>query len=70
MFSLCVVMDTQRPLRSAEFSILNFPKFFGQQDQWIEVNETNQSRGAARLEAGPWTIMITALPDWIKSKKR
>ena len=37
----CVVMDTKRPLRSVEFSILNFPQFFGQQDQWIEVNEKN-----------------------------
>ena len=65
----CVVMDTQSPLHSLEFSILNFPQFFGQQDQWIEVNENNQRRGAARLEAGPWTIMITALPNLDEVRK-
>ena len=59
----CVVLDTERPLRSVEFSILNFPQFFGQQDQWIEVNEKIQRRGAARLQAGPWRIKVSAVPN-------
>lgn len=65
----CVVLDTERPLRSVELSILNFPEFFGQQDQWIEANETSHFRGAARLEAGPWTIMITAVPNLDEVRK-
>ena len=65
----CLMMDKKRPLRSVEFSILNFPRFFGQQDQWIEVNEKNQRRGAARLQAGPWLIKITAVPNLDEVRK-
>ena len=65
----CVVLDTQRPLRSVEFSILNFPQFFGQQDQWIEVNEKNQRRGVARLKARPWIVEVTAVPNLDEIRK-
>ena len=65
----CEVMDQQRPLRSVEFSVLNFPNFFGQQDQWTEVKGTNQRRGRARLQAGPWTIEITAVPNLDEVRK-
>ena len=65
----CVVLDTERPLRSVELSILNFPQFFGQQDQWIEVNEKNHRRGAARLQAGPWIVGVTAVPNLDEVRK-
>ncbi len=65
----CVVMDKKRPLRSVEFSILNFRQFFGQHDQWIEMNEEIQRRGAARLQAGPWVVNVTAVPNLDKVRK-
>ena len=65
----CLVMDTKRLLRSVEFSILNFPQFFGQQDLWIEVNRKIERRGAARLQAGPWIVKVTAVPDLDEVRK-
>ena len=58
----CVVMDTGRPLRSVEFSILNFQTVFGQQDQHIEADGIVERVGCILLQDSSWLIRITAVP--------
>ena len=61
----CEVINTREPLFSVEFSILNFPEFFGQHDQWSE----DRRLGVAKLQAGPWITIITAAPNLDESQK-
>ncbi len=58
----CVVMDAGRPLRSVGFSVLNFQKVFGQQDQYIEADGTVKRVSCILLQGSSWLIKITAIP--------
>ena len=53
-----IALSQQNPLRSVRFSVLNFPGFYGSDDQWIEVGHTHHRLGAARLETTGWSIEI------------
>ena len=59
----CEVINTGESPVSLEFSILNFPKFFGQHDVWREVNGASRRFGVARLQAGPWITKVSGLPN-------
>ena len=59
------VIDKGAPLRLLHFSILNFPEFFGQHDQW----SGDRRLGVAKLQAGPWITKITAAPNLDKPQK-
>ena len=56
----CTILDQGKSLQSVQFSIFNFPDFFGKHDQYIKTDRTKQRCGNARLEATPWLINITA----------
>ena len=57
-----VQSDTQ--IQSVNFSILNFRRFYGSQDKWVEVNENCLQLGAAEMKCDGWQIDITETPTF------
>ena len=59
-----VVIDEGSALKEVSFAILNFPKFYGQQDKWINNNGEHCVRiPQTRLETSEWRIDITGVPN-------
>ena len=57
------VLDRKVPLKSVRFGILNFPRLYGSQDRWTEV-ETGSTRAPhVKLEASGWCVEITGVAD-------
>ena len=54
---------TGESLSYVEFGLLNFPEFLGMQDKDISMNGMSPRIGAALLQAPPWEIDITAVPN-------
>ena len=67
------VLDKKVPLKTVRFGILNFPRFYGSQDRWIEV-ETGEARAShVKLEASGWCVEITevvGMDDVLKELNR
>ena len=61
--SPCTVAQSDTPLRSVQFSVLNFEKFHGTQDKWIGVDGKCLCLGVAKLEADRWRIDIISTPS-------
>ena len=57
------VYRTGESLSYVEFGLLNFPEFLGMQDKDISMNGMSPRIGAALLQAPPWEIDITAVPN-------
>ena len=57
------VLDKGMPLKAVQFSVLNFPTFYGSQDVWRDVGATSTLIPHTELEASGWCIEITALPN-------
>ncbi len=58
------VLPTRKRLKSVQFSVLNFPEFFGGQDQVLKDHKGGVRRlGGAQLNAGHWRIEIIAVPN-------
>ena len=66
---LSTVVKKRRRLQSVKFSILNFPIFFGQQDKWIEENNTSHRLGFAQIKASPWLIEISEAQNLCENLK-
>ena len=52
----CTVAKPDILLQRVQFSILNFNKFFGTQDKYIEVGGTCHRQGLAQLQTDCWRI--------------
>ena len=63
----CTLLQSGNPLQSVEFSLLNFPKFYGRQDRVLKTVDGNEVRrrrnGTVLLASPPWEISISALPE-------
>ena len=57
--SPCTVVPIGTQIRSVSFSVLNFERFFGGNDKWINVDGQSRRLGVAKLEADRWRIDIT-----------
>ena len=55
------VLDKKLPLKSVRFSILNFPKLYGSQDRWTEVETGSILTPHVKLEASGWCVEITGV---------
>ncbi len=67
------VIDKGVLLRSVQFSILNFPKFFKSQTKWCRDGETSIAIPHALVEASGWRVEITGvqnISDVVKTLKR
>lgn len=53
------VVAKEVPLRSVQFSILNFPECYGNQMKWRSDRETSRAIPHALVEASGWRIEIT-----------
>ena len=58
-----IVVPDDVLLVSVQFSVLNFPQFYGKDDTYIKVANTMQNVGVAKLEHDAWRIDITATPS-------
>ena len=54
------VLDKGRPLNGVQFSVLNFPAFYGSQDVWRDISSNSVRIPHVKLEAAGWCIEITA----------
>ena len=59
VYSPCTVTPKTTRIRSMSFSVLNLKRFFGKNDQWVDIDEISRRLGVAKLEAGCWRIEIT-----------
>lgn len=70
----CTLLQSDNPLQSVEFSLLNFPKFNGRQDEVLKTvdgNEVKRRRnGTVLLASAPWEISISALPELDEYEKK
>lgn len=58
------VIDNDSPLQEVSFAILDFPQFYGIQDnKWIDDGELCVRLPNARLETSEWWIEITGVPN-------
>ena len=67
------VLDKGIPLRSVQFSILNFPVFYGTQARYIDDEFHSTRTPHTTLEASDWCIEITEVPntgDFVRTLKR
>ncbi|MEP0339405.1 MAG: hypothetical protein ABJ388_11980 [Alphaproteobacteria bacterium] len=65
-----VSKNTKKRLHSVQFSILNFPQFFGVQDNILsDGNGGGRRLGHLILTAGPWNIDVTEAHDLEDNKK-
>ncbi len=59
----CVVVDDDEPLVSVDFSLFNFPKFYGLHDRWHEADGIDRSLGVLKLQASCWEIDVAETLD-------
>ncbi len=64
------VIDNGLPLQSIHFQILNFPDLYGRQDTWDGDKRKSSRIPHAKLEASPWIVELTGLPDIANTVKR
>ncbi len=64
------VIDNGLPLQSIHFQILNFPDLYGRQDTWDGDKRKSSRILHAKLEASPWIVELTGLPDIANTVKR
>ena len=67
------VIDSGVPLRSLHFSILNFPKFYGNQMKWNSDEGASTAIPHTRMEASHWCVEITGvqnISDIVKTLER
>ena len=57
------VLDKGMPLKAVQFSVLNFPQFYGRQDVWRDTATHSLRIPHAKLEPSGWRIELTALPS-------
>ena len=59
----CVVVDDDEPLVSVDFSLFNFPNFYGLHDRWHEADGIDRSLGVLKLQASCWEIDVAETLD-------
>ena len=67
------VFDKKSPIKSVRFGILNFQKFYGSQDRWIETGPHSIRAPRVKLEASDWSVEISGvmgLEDVLKELNR
>lgn len=57
--SPCTVLPMSTQIRSVSFGVLNFERFYGAKDKWINVDGQSRRLGVSKLEADRWRIDIT-----------
>ena len=57
----CLAVSPDTLLESAELAIVNFNKFYGSTDEWIDDDNSSNRVGVAKIEGGPWLIKLTAV---------
>ena len=57
------VMDKKVPLKSIRFSILNYPRFYGMQDRWVETETGSTRTPHLKLEASGWCVEINGVEN-------
>ena len=57
------VRKTKESLHSVQFDVLNFPEFWGREDQTIEFNGEYRRLGSLRLKTPSWLIEIAAVSN-------
>ena len=68
--SPCTVIPKTTQIRSVSFSVLNFEKFYGAEDKWINVEGKSRRLGVAKLQADRWRIDITENRSLAKDRKK
>lgn len=56
--SPCTVVPKGTKIRYVSFRVLNFERFWGRKDKWVNVDGLSRRLGVAKLEAGHWRIDI------------
>ena len=59
VYSPCTVIPKTTRICSVSFSVINFERFLGRNDKWINVDGMCRRLGVAKLEADRWRIDIT-----------
>ena len=67
--SPCTVIPKTTQIRTVSFSVLNFKKFYGAEDKWINSDEQSRRLGVAKLEADRWRIDITENCSFSEGRK-
>ncbi len=57
------VVDKRVPLRSVQFSILNYPEFYSNQMKWCSDEGTSRAIPHTKIEASDWRVEITGVMD-------
>ena len=57
------VIDKDLPLKEVLFAVLDFPQFYGKQDNWINDGEQCSRIPYAKLETSDWSIDLTGIPN-------
>lgn len=67
--SPCIVMKSDAEVKSVSFCVLNFPKFYGQKDKWVDRGNVSLRLGTTELNFGDWRIAITEDPSLSENRK-
>ncbi len=67
--SPCTVIHSDIRLRSVSFGVLNFPRFYGRKDKWIDMNEMRRRLGVAEMKDDGLMIEITEDPSLSENTK-
>ncbi len=65
----CTVIQTDTRIRYVSFSILNFQRFYGQKNRWIDLNGIYHQLGVAEMKHDGWQIEITEDPTFSENEK-
>ena len=57
-------IQTDTRIRYVSFSILNFQRFYGQKNRWIDLNGIYHQLGVAEMKHDGWQIEITEDPTF------
>ena len=67
--SPCTVIPKTTRIRSVSFGVLNFRKFYGTADKWINADGMRRHLGVSKLETDRWRIDITESSSFGEDRK-
>ena len=67
--SPCTVVQPDTQIQSVHFSVLNFPTFYGQNDQLVDLGGTSHRLGVAKMTYDDWRIEITKVSPSLEDRK-
>ena len=65
----CTVLDSDVEVRRVSFGILNFRKFYGKHDKWIDENGHSRRLGVSEICVGDFEMQIAECKNFSENKK-